>query len=58
MIIALPLLSTRLGLAGIAYSRLAFGLAVSAVYLPLYFNLRRKADAMTLEAPASICEET
>jgi O-antigen/teichoic acid export membrane protein len=57
-IIALPLLSARFGLAGIAYSRMAYGLAVVAVYFPLYFNLRRKADAMTLQTPTSVCEET
>jgi O-antigen/teichoic acid export membrane protein len=57
MVAALSIFS-HLGLAGIAYSRLTYGLAVMAVYLPLYFNLRRKADTMTLQAPASICEET
>jgi O-antigen/teichoic acid export membrane protein len=58
MITALPLLSPHLGLVGIAYSRLTYGIAVTAVYLPLYFNLRRKVDAMTLRTPASIFEET
>jgi O-antigen/teichoic acid export membrane protein len=58
MIAALPILSPRLGLAGIAYSRLAYGLAVMAVYLPLYFNLRRKADPIALQTPVSVCEET
>jgi O-antigen/teichoic acid export membrane protein len=57
MITALPLLSPRLGLAGIAYSRLAYGLAAMAVYIPLYLNLRRKANTMTRQTPAPICEE-
>ena len=58
MIVALPLLSPHLGLAGIAYSRLAFGVAVSAVYIPLYFNLKSKADTRRLHPDASVCEET
>jgi O-antigen/teichoic acid export membrane protein len=57
MITALPLLSSRLGLEGIAYSRLTYGLAVMAVYLPLFLNLRQKVDAMNVQTPVSICEE-
>ena len=58
MMTALPVLSPRLGLAGIAYGRLAYGLAAIAVYLPLYFKLRRKENTTTLQTPESIYEET